>query len=157
MAPDSHDHENVGVVVARGLATGFTVGGIGGIVSTMNTPVAVDPELPRLSFPVTMIVCVPSERVRAEVKLYDPDCTRPLPRKIPPLLYMTTCATHTPPLPVNRGVPVFIVLTGDVIVTIPVPVAIQLDPHQLYPLPQTNVHVESDHVAPYVQLALRGE
>jgi hypothetical protein len=132
VAPDSHDHENVGVVVVRGLATGFTVGGMGAIVSTMNTPVAVDPELPRLSFPVTMIVCVPSESERAEVKLYDPDCTRPLPRKIPPLLYMTTCATPAPPLPVNRGFPVLVVPIGEAIVTLHVATITQ---------PESGIHI----------------
>ena len=86
VAPVSHDPEKVGVVVVRGFGTGFTVGTVGAIVSTVNVPVAVDPEFPRLSFAVTMIVWVPSERVRAEVKLYDPDCTIPLPRKSPPLL-----------------------------------------------------------------------
>lgn len=156
VAPLSADPEKVGVVVVNdpGVAR---VGARGAIVSTTNVPLAVDPEFHAISFAVTMMVWIPSERLKLLTILYDPDCTIPLPRNTPPLLYMTTCAIPVPPLQEKRGLLVFILFTGDVILTVPVPIAIQVDPHQLYPLPQANVQVDRDHVVLYVQLALVGE
>jgi hypothetical protein len=118
IAPLSADPQKVGVVVVNGPGVEST-GAVGAIVSTVKLPVADDPEFQSTFFPVMVTVCMPSERLNRLVTLYDPDKTRPLPRNTPPFLYTTTCVTHVPPLHEKRGVAVFMIPLGEIILTPP--------------------------------------